>query len=67
MFRKYNFHNYISIYISVFLCAFSTERMLQTDPDYLEKWEKEQEKKGLTQSNKSKFSFFGRKKKDSTS
>ncbi|XP_053387745.1 uncharacterized protein LOC123542835 isoform X2 [Mercenaria mercenaria] len=39
-----------------------TERMLQTDPEYLEKWEKEQEKKGLVETKKSKFSFLKRRK-----
>ncbi|WAR29745.1 PRUN2-like protein, partial [Mya arenaria] len=38
-----------------------TERMLQTDPLYLEKWEKEQEKRGQTPEKK-RFSFFKRKK-----
>jgi hypothetical protein len=41
--------------------------MLQADPDYLEKWEKEQEKKGLTPTKQSKFSFFRRKKNSSSS
>lgn len=43
-------------------CYFSTERMLQTDPDYLEKWEKELEKKGQTESKKKKFNVFKRQK-----